>query len=103
LPALQPALRGRIRSPARRAPGRRPQVVVVRAPGRRQMAQVPEPDYFLSGSTGMGVGSGAPSRGLAADAVADAIAVATGRPWGLRRAARAWPARRVLALGIERQ
>jgi hypothetical protein len=74
----------------------------MRATRRRQMAQVPEPDDFLSGSAGMVVGIRATSRALAADAVADAIAVAAGRPWRLRRAARAWPRRRVLAVGIER-
>ena len=66
------------------------------------MGQVPEPDDFLSGSAGMVVGIRATSRALAADAVADAIAVAAGRPWRLRRAARASPRRRVLAVGIER-
>ncbi len=66
------------------------------------MAQVPEPDDFLSGSAGLVIGIRATSRALAADVVADAIAVAAGRPWRLRRAARAWPTRRVLALGIER-
>jgi len=75
------------------------------------MAQVPEPDDFLSGNAddflsgnaGMVVGIRATSRALAADALADTVAVAAGRPWRLRRAARSAPARRVLALGIERR
>ncbi len=66
------------------------------------MAQVPEPDDFVSGDAGMVTGIRATSRALAADALADTMAVAAGRPWRLRRAARAAPARRVLALGIER-
>lgn len=36
------------------------------------------------------------------DATADALALARAQPWRLRRAARAWPRRRVLALGAER-
>jgi hypothetical protein len=36
------------------------------------------------------------------DATADALSLAALRPWRLRRAARLWPRRRVLALGIER-
>jgi len=67
-----------------------------------QMPPVPEPDDFQSGSAGMVVGIRATSRAVLGDAVADAVARATGRPRRLRRAARASPTRRVLVLGIER-
>jgi hypothetical protein len=66
------------------------------------MAQVPEPDDFVSGDAGMVTGIRATSRALAADALADTVAVTAGRPWRLRRAAQSAPVRRVLALGIER-
>ena len=66
------------------------------------MAEIPEPDDFLSGSAGMMVGIRANGKALVADAIADAVATATGQPWRLRRAARSGPRRRVLALGIER-
>jgi hypothetical protein len=39
---------------------------------------------------------------VVADAALDAVALARGEPWRLRRAARGWPRRRVLALGVER-
>ena len=55
------------------------------------MAQVPEPDDFLSGSAGMVVGIRATSKALVSDAVADAMAAAAGQPWRLRRAARSGP------------
>ncbi len=59
-------------------------------------------DDFLSGTSGLVFGIRATSRALLADAFADALALARLRPRRLRRAARAWPRRRVLALGIER-
>jgi hypothetical protein len=44
----------------------------------------------------------ATSKALFSDALADAVSLWRGQPWRLRRAARAWPRRRVLALGTER-
>ena len=61
----------------------------------------PLPDVF-SGTSGQVWGIRATTRALAADAVCDAAAWATLTPWRLRRAARRAPARRVLALGVER-
>jgi hypothetical protein len=66
------------------------------------MAEVPEPDDFLSGSAGMVVGIRATSAALVSDAVADALAAAAGQPWRLRRTALTAPRRRVLVLGVER-
>ncbi len=60
------------------------------------------PDDFLSGTSGLVFGVRATTRALARDAVAEATALATLRPWRLRRAARQSPRRRVLALAIER-
>jgi hypothetical protein len=62
----------------------------------------PAPDDFVSGTSGSVTGIRATTRAVAADVALDAIAVARGEPWRLRRAARAWPRRRVLALGVER-
>jgi hypothetical protein len=45
----------------------------------------------------------ATSKALVADAMADALALATAQPLRLRRAGRRWPARRVLAIGVERE
>jgi len=59
-------------------------------------------DDFLSGTSGQVVGVRATTRALLTDAIADGVAVARAQPWRLRRAARHWPARRVLALGVER-
>jgi hypothetical protein len=58
---------------------------------------------FLSGTGGQVFGIRATSRALAADAVCDAAALLRIQPWRLRRAARRWPRRRVLVLGIERE
>jgi hypothetical protein len=66
------------------------------------MTESPALDDFLSGTSGQVHGIRATSRALAADAVCDLAALATGAPWRLARAARASPRRRVLALGIER-
>ncbi len=64
---------------------------------------VPAPtDDFLSGTSGEVWGPRATSRAIVCDAVCDAVAAARMEPWRLRRRARAWPRRRVLALGIER-
>jgi hypothetical protein len=57
---------------------------------------------FLSGTSGQVFGVRATSRALLTDAVADLRALASGQPWRLRRAARAWPRRQVLALAVER-
>jgi hypothetical protein len=59
-------------------------------------------DDFLSGTSGLVFGVRATSRALVADAIADTVAIARAQPWRLRRAARRWPRRRVLALGVER-
>jgi hypothetical protein len=60
------------------------------------------PDDFLSGTSGQIFGIRATSRALAADALADLEALIKARPWRLRRAARRWARRHVLALGVER-
>ena len=67
-----------------------------------QMAPLPEPDDFESGSAGTVVGIRATSRAVLGDALADGLALATGRARRVRQAARSSPTRRVLALGIER-
>jgi hypothetical protein len=59
-------------------------------------------DDFMSGTSGLVFGIRATSKALVADAYADAIVLLRAQPWRLRRAALAWPQRRVLALGIER-
>ncbi len=59
-------------------------------------------DDFLSGTSGQVYGIRATTRALAADAVCDLAALATGLPWRLARAAAASPRRRVLALAVER-
>jgi hypothetical protein len=66
------------------------------------MTGAPAPDDFLSGASGQVFGIRATTRALVADAIADALAIAKMQPPRLRRAARRWPRRRVLALGIER-
>jgi hypothetical protein len=60
------------------------------------------PADFLSGKSGQIYGIRATSKALVSDALADAEALARGIPWRLRRAARGWPRRRILALGVER-
>ncbi len=60
-------------------------------------------DDFFSGTSGQVWGIRATTRALVADAACDAAAAATLTPWRLRRAARRAPARRVLALGVERR
>jgi hypothetical protein len=59
-------------------------------------------DDFLSGTSGLVFGIRATSKAVVTDGVADAQAIVRGWPWRLRRAAAAWPRRRVLAIGIER-
>jgi hypothetical protein len=59
-------------------------------------------DDFLSGHSGEVSGIRATTRAIAADALQDAQRLARLEPLRLRRAARAWPRRRVLALAIER-
>jgi hypothetical protein len=60
-----------------------------------------QPD-FLSGTSGLVFGIRATTRALAADAYADAVSLVQAQPSRLRRAAGAWPRRRVLALAVER-
>lgn len=60
------------------------------------------PDDFVSGTSGYVAGVRATTRAVLADTALDALALARGEPWRLRRAARSWPRRRVLALGVER-
>lgn len=62
----------------------------------------PPADDFLSGTSGQVVGIRATSRAVLADAACDLMSLMRLEPWRLRRAARSWPRRRVLALGIER-
>lgn len=57
---------------------------------------------FLSGTSGQVFGPRATTRALVEDARADLAGIARGLPWRLRRAARSWPRRSVLALGVER-
>jgi hypothetical protein len=59
-------------------------------------------DDFLSGTSGQVHGVRATTRSTIADAICDAAALATLVPWRVARAARRWPRRKVLALGIER-
>ncbi len=59
-------------------------------------------DDFLSGTSGQVWGVRATTRALIADAVCDLARLGRLEPWRLRRAARSWPRRRVLALGVER-
>lgn len=66
------------------------------------MTEPPAPEDFLSGASGLVFGIRATTRALITDGGADALAFARAQPWRLRRAARAWPQRRVLALGVER-
>jgi hypothetical protein len=65
------------------------------------MEQFPEPDIY-SRDSGMVFGIRATTKAVVADVVADAVALARGWPWRLRRDARTSPQRRILALGIER-
>ena len=60
-------------------------------------------DDFLSGTSGEVWGVRATTRAVAADAVADAWALAHLQRWRLGRAAAAAPRRRVLALAVERE
>jgi hypothetical protein len=60
------------------------------------------PADFLSGTSGQVYGVRATVKALAADLLADMEALRRGQPWRLRRASRNAPARRVLALSIER-
>jgi hypothetical protein len=60
-----------------------------------------QPD-FLSDTSGLVFGIRATARALASDTYADAASLVQARPLRLRRAARAWPRRRVLALAVER-
>jgi Glycosyl transferase family 2 len=62
----------------------------------------PAGDDFLSGTSGQVTGIKATVAAVVADAVDDSLELALVQRWRLRRASRAIPARRVLALGIER-
>ena len=66
------------------------------------MIDTAAPDDFLSGKSGQVFGIRATAFARAADAACDLVSAARLEPWRLRRAAREWPRRRVLALGIER-
>lgn len=66
------------------------------------MTVASEQQDFVSGASGEVSGIRATSRALVADGVADARLLARCQPWRLRRAARGWPRRRVLALAVER-
>jgi hypothetical protein len=59
-------------------------------------------DDFLSGTSGMVIGTRALARALARDAWADGVDRLAGRPWRLRRAAASGPTRRLLALSVQR-
>jgi GT2 family glycosyltransferase len=59
-------------------------------------------DDFLSGTSGQVWGIRATSRATAADAVCDVASLVTLAPQRVRRAARGWPRRRVLALAVVR-
>ena len=62
----------------------------------------PVPNDFLSGTSGQVHGVRATTRAALLDAAGDITALARLEPWRLRRAAAAWPTRRVLVLAIER-
>jgi hypothetical protein len=57
---------------------------------------------FLSGTSGQVHGPRATTLAVLRDGICDAVAAASLTPWRLRRAARSGPARRVLALAVER-
>jgi hypothetical protein len=59
-------------------------------------------DDFLSGTSGLVFGIRATTKAALADARADAVSIAMGQSWRLRRVARRLPRRRILALGVER-
>ncbi len=65
------------------------------------MTSAGTPD-FLSGTSGLVIGVRLTTRAVVLDALCDAIALARLDRWRLRRAAAAWPRRRVLALAVER-
>lgn len=65
------------------------------------MSSAETPD-FLSGTSGLVTGVRLTARAVLLDAVCDATALARLDRWRLRRAAEAWPRRRVLALAVER-
>ena len=65
-------------------------------------AASPPPDDFLSGESGEVSGIRATASALVADALAGAYELMLLRRLRLRRAARRWPRRRVLALSVER-
>jgi hypothetical protein len=60
-------------------------------------------DDFLSGASGLVLGTRATARAVTADAVCELIAAARLEPLRLRRAARGLPRRRVLALAVARE
>lgn len=66
------------------------------------MNEPPVQDDFLSGASGLVFGIRATSKALVADAYADTLALLRAQRWRLRRAALAWPRRRVLVLAVER-
>ncbi|MFZ0384996.1 MAG: glycosyltransferase [Solirubrobacteraceae bacterium] len=75
---------------------------IVRRPAAPAASAAWDPDDFLSGTSGQVWGVRATSRAIAADLACDLAAAVTLERWRVRRAARAWPRRRVLVLGVER-
>ncbi len=69
---------------------------------RRRGVTAESPD-FLSGTSGQVFGVRRTTAAVAVDAWGDAMAFVRLRPRRLRRAAAAWPRRRVLALSVERE
>ncbi len=65
------------------------------------MTSAGRPD-FLSGTSGLVTGARLTARAVLLDALCDAVSLARLDRWRLRRAAAAWPRRRVLALAVER-
>ncbi len=68
----------------------------------RTVAGDAAPGDFLSGESGLVTGIRATTRAVIRDAAADSMRLLSAEPQRLRRAARAWPRRRVLVLAVER-
>jgi len=94
---------------AAQAAGRVQETLAERRTERRALARhdrlappAPGADDFLSGTSGHVFGLKPTTQAIVTDAFCDAVSLARWQPWALRRAARAWPRRSVLVLGIER-
>jgi GT2 family glycosyltransferase len=71
---------------------------------RPQTIERPQPEFdVFSGTSGQVWGIRATTQALVRDAVCDAVSLARLTPWRLPAAARSGRARRVLAIGVERQ